>query len=701
MMPTLPNEIGGRTMPTPSRRIVQPTQINYAGASDALAMNNRANQEMISGAMNVMEERQKQIKKDVALVGSYNEVEAKKQQLTLLYGDGQNGGILSRQGKNAIGAESDYEKNFQSIREKAMSGINDPDVLQQMRASLDSLYLSGLGSIKQHETSQRNSFSLEIASTKADLAAQRVGFDPLNEETFQKSIMEVANAALVKAQLSGSNANTEIMNATSGLYRNRIAALINTNDANMVMQAHKIYKDASEKGEFTLDDSDAIRNSFKSVLPKAQAHAEFTKFMGGITLENVSASELANAVMQVESRGRDYNKDGSVVTSQTGAKGRMQVLDSTNLDPGFGVAPAKDKSLEERARVGRDYIAAMEKRYGDKTLALLAYNWGPGNVDDYIKKAGDPRQGKIDMDTFLAGVPSEEARSYVPKVMSALGIGSGRVDTNQAQRYADTLDPDVGKEFMQLSEQQNKATEARISQFKQTATDDAMSFFAAADGNKWANMPNELRQRVTQAGLKDQIENYTGMTVQSTASYLYSLEPKDLKAINFDDPSIRLNLSQNDYDKWKMKQKSLDSSASLVTEENRVKMVKNAFDRRGIDKKKPEDMIRFNELLDARIEAYRDGNNGRSPSGADIQTIIDDLFFKRYVSGEVGLFNDGIIAPIDVKIDDISQDELDKIKGILIRNGVPLTDANIINLYTLGNKEKPESNPLKGRMIYG
>lgn len=93
-------------------------------------------------------------------------------------------------------------------------------------------------------------------------------------------------------------------------------------------------------------------------------------------------------IMGEESGGRDYNADGSVVTSSTGAKGRMQVLNSTNRDPGFGVRPAQDDSLEERARVGRDYYDAMFKRYGDHDKAMAAYTDGPGTVDKAVQEHG-------------------------------------------------------------------------------------------------------------------------------------------------------------------------------------------------------------------------------------------------------------------------------------------------------------------------
>jgi len=119
--------------------------------------------------------------------------------------------------------------------------------------------------------------------------------------------------------------------------------------------------------------------------------------------------ELVNAVMQAESRGQRYGKDGQLLTSPKGAKGEMQVMDKTNLDPGFGVAPARDASPDERARVGRDYLAAMVNRYPDQSTALMAYNWGPGSVDRWLSSGADP-----------ARIPGE-TRAYVSKINEMMG----------------------------------------------------------------------------------------------------------------------------------------------------------------------------------------------------------------------------------------------------------------------------------------
>lgn len=86
---------------------------------------------------------------------------------------------------------------------------------------------------------------------------------------------------------------------------------------------------------------------------------------------------------------RESGGDPDAVSS-AGAKGTHQVMDDTNLDPGFGVRPAADDSKAERARVGSDYWRAMVKRYrGDVEAAAVAYNAGPGNADKWVAGGRD------------------------------------------------------------------------------------------------------------------------------------------------------------------------------------------------------------------------------------------------------------------------------------------------------------------------
>lgn len=125
-------------------------------------------------------------------------------------------------------------------------------------------------------------------------------------------------------------------------------------------------------------------------------------------------SAMLAITAETESGNRDYLPNGQLVTSPKGAQGAMQTMPGTQRDPGFGVAPARDGSVEEKNRVGRDYLAAMMQRYGnDPAKAWAAYNAGPGRVDQAIAQRGD---------NWLAAMPGE-TRAYVAKNQRALGGG--------------------------------------------------------------------------------------------------------------------------------------------------------------------------------------------------------------------------------------------------------------------------------------
>lgn len=137
--------------------------------------------------------------------------------------------------------------------------------------------------------------------------------------------------------------------------------------------------------------------------------------------------ELVAAVKQAESRGKRYASDGkTLTTSPKGALGEMQVMPTTITDPGFGVTPARDKSPDEIARVGVDYLQAMTQKYGDTEKALIAYNWGPGSTDKWIASGADPKK-----------LP-DETRTYVQRVKGFLGKDVSR-ETNVAKKEREPM----------------------------------------------------------------------------------------------------------------------------------------------------------------------------------------------------------------------------------------------------------------------
>jgi len=134
--------------------------------------------------------------------------------------------------------------------------------------------------------------------------------------------------------------------------------------------------------------------------------------------------QIVPIIEYIESRG-NVN-----AVSPKGAQGAMQIMRETGKDPGFGVTPLRNNSPEENRRFGRDYFAAMLNYYkGDVYNALAAYNWGPGNVDAWIK--GGSKQNAMPAETknYIAqynklaktGVP--KASNQVAAVGKTIAIG--------------------------------------------------------------------------------------------------------------------------------------------------------------------------------------------------------------------------------------------------------------------------------------
>ena len=93
-------------------------------------------------------------------------------------------------------------------------------------------------------------------------------------------------------------------------------------------------------------------------------------------------------MLQIESRGQNYNAQGQPLTSPAGAMFAAQVMPGTAANPGYGIKPAAAQTPEEYNRVGREFYNAMYNKFnGDPYKAAAAYNAGPGRVDSAVKQA--------------------------------------------------------------------------------------------------------------------------------------------------------------------------------------------------------------------------------------------------------------------------------------------------------------------------
>ncbi len=127
------------------------------------------------------------------------------------------------------------------------------------------------------------------------------------------------------------------------------------------------------------------------------------------TGEKYAPASLVKAVMKVESGGKQE------AVSSKGARGLMQLMPATARD--LGVDASKP---DENVEGGSRYLAQQLSEFGDESLALAAYNWGPNNIKRAMAKvrAEGKRPTWANIKAYVK-VP-KETREYVDKVLSLI-----------------------------------------------------------------------------------------------------------------------------------------------------------------------------------------------------------------------------------------------------------------------------------------
>ena len=104
-------------------------------------------------------------------------------------------------------------------------------------------------------------------------------------------------------------------------------------------------------------------------------------------------------------------------TSRMGAVGLWQFMPATGKNLGLEINSLVDERCDvaKSTRAACRFLAYLYKVYGDWSLAIAAYNCGPGNVNRALARAGESCRTYWDIYDFLP----HETRGYVPKFIAA------------------------------------------------------------------------------------------------------------------------------------------------------------------------------------------------------------------------------------------------------------------------------------------
>ncbi|WP_368913504.1 transglycosylase SLT domain-containing protein [Mixta calida] len=286
----------------------------------------------------------------------------------------QHGVLVTRRGFKSAGVGADMDK---------LDATDYDEARKRVPASQLTYFDAQWKASQIRRASTYNSF--ERAQTAQ---AQRQQLDALVKSSVQQEASAFDDTQAAGLIRGARRHSIELFGQAQGWSQEQIAQAVTEADLQAVEQRARNY---------------AVTN------PQGWLSGNFpTRTSGGMDMQ---------AIAVVESGGRHFNADGSVLTSKAGAQGKYQLMPTTGRElaakRGIEYNPVDE---EQNALLANDYAQELYKKYGSETLAGAAYNWGPGNIDKLLKKAGDPRRGDISEAQFIKHLPAE-TRGWLARYM--------------------------------------------------------------------------------------------------------------------------------------------------------------------------------------------------------------------------------------------------------------------------------------------
>jgi len=438
---------------------------------------------------------------DLRAQEAFNRLQEKKLDLTV----GQQNGFMQIKGGNVL----KKDENNNSLSTRYISQFDDAqnEIGQQLGNERQRQIFSRLSGgarlqfqngVMGHEQQQVEEHAKSVYNGTVDMAALDAKANWNNKNIINQSIALSEKAIQDQGRMLGwdpRDVNAISHKKISLLLKDSIQQALDSKNYLIVQEHLHTYSSMMD-----VNDTLKLRSTMNEEVELATSHQlavkTFDKVTAGVTPSamRVLSSELIRAdggvnvlalnksVRNVESGGKDYNADGSVVRPidpKTGkllssAEGAMQVLKGTARDPGYGVTPARNNSVEERTRVGEEYSAALVVHYrGDVVKAVAAYGWGPGQVDKAIKNHGN---------AWFDSVPADK-QQYVAKVLAPFQeriAAPARVATEEDHLNAVRADPIYQRLSVKGKEAVERVTKDRVSTHQRSTKETGENTYAEA-----------------------------------------------------------------------------------------------------------------------------------------------------------------------------------------------------------------------------
>lgn len=635
-------------------------------------------------------------------------------------------GISALERKSGKPLADEYDEEFGKAVESIGAGLGNDYQRQAFGQAIAKRRAQFRAGAMKHEADEFRTYTLSVREGTVATRMQQIGLNYANPEVIDEAITSIRAATYDAAKLQGKSAewaDAQARKMASNAHKTAIAAALEKNDVAYADRYLKRYGKDMEADDL-LQTTGLITKEMDLHVGASAATEAMGRWAPKIVPGDMD--RLTNIVMGIESGGRRYDASGKLIegpaTKYGTAKGEMQVLDGTNRDPAYGVKPAADDSPEERARVGRDYLAAMVREYdGDVSKALAAYNWGPGNLDKAVKEHGP---------TWLQAAP-EETRSYVERGVREFGAGAGRGKRpSLAEIKADLRgDPMLAgnparlKAAEETAEKQYRDIEAAEKQATDEALDTTYRGLYANGGNMNA-LPVSVRAMIpgdklgAVMGFADTVRKSGGAVHNPEAwAQILSMPRENLAAMSpieffrefrphLDDAHLEKGYALLNDARGEV---GTDAKhLEVITTANRVK--KAAIDAGLLpatgkaNDNEVKAFAQFERLVDDRVRQFEatDLQGKRKANSAELQQIIDGTLMDKVFVSRTGWFDREVIAGVaapedltrayvnvggqEVRVAQIPASQRAVIASKLQGRGLPVTEQRIAELWVAAGR---------------
>ncbi|MES2871453.1 MAG: transglycosylase SLT domain-containing protein [Pseudomonadota bacterium] len=622
-------------------------------------------------------------------------------------------GVYAKTGKDALDITNSTLPAFDKQAEMIGQGLTNPRQKEQFARIVNNNRQSLNGELNRYEFTQRNAYYDTVDKTNIATSldgAVKYANDPAQVAYYQNKGSFIIGESGIRKGLPPETIAAQQQEFNSTVASNVIQRMVTLDP----MQAQQYY--AKEASTMTAADQLKAQKLLGTSVRQQMAGQMAANIWDK---GSVGGAGLPALIMQAESGGNQ------AAVSPKGAIGAMQLMPETAKETseelGIPFSPARlATDANYNVALGTAYLNKMLGRFGgNETLAVAAYNAGPGMVDDWVNgtnKTGknpsklqlpDPRTGEAAAQEFIQKIPFQETRNYTAGIMQ-----QAAATVPASQKYADGLaaanaitDPQLKKFVMDdLDDRKKAATAQGNALYDQAAKIVLDEGFSKIPAQLMNNIPADELVKL------QRMDDYRRKGTEPTTDYgkfqdMLKMPVEQLAALNLE-KDVRPYTSNADFNTvrsaWQKAQNG-DATVQKVAagKENAIETTmaragiligKNAAALKPDNLKKQQ---QFRSAMQERQDSFR-VKHDREPNIAETEDLANQLLLDVKLTGGGFLFGDSsqklwevtpenlanvYISQGTMKIEDVPPTDRREIINVLRASGQQASEANIIAAY--------------------